>query len=46
MMNEDLIEAHKGIEITLGKKPSKPRPIDTKKFFLQKSKSKSKSKSL
>lgn len=39
-MNEDLIEAYKGIEITLGKKPSKAKPIDTKKFFLQKSKSK------
>jgi hypothetical protein len=36
MMNADLIEAHKGIQITLGKKDVKPRPINTKTFFIKK----------
>ena len=35
MMNADLIEAHKGIQITLGKKALKPKPVNTKTFFIK-----------
>lgn len=40
MMSPDLLEAHKGIEITLGKKERKPRPVNTKTFFIRSRKSK------
>lgn len=36
MMNADLMDAHKGIEITLGKKERKPRAVNTKTFFISK----------
>ena len=35
-MNADLMEAHKGVTITLGKKERKPRVVNTKTFFIVK----------
>ena len=34
-MNADLLDAHRGIQITLGKKTLKPKPVNTKTFFIK-----------
>jgi hypothetical protein len=42
MMNADLKDAHKGVEITLGKKTPNPRPVNTKTYFIRKANGKKK----